>query len=115
MSDIAGAATAGPAEGDPSSAVHAVAARISVIERELAEARVALAVAETALSTVRQPALAPDAYTIDQVAHTLGMSRSKAAEMIRRGEIRSVKLGGCRRVFRDDLDEYIAGVRGQAS
>jgi excisionase family DNA binding protein len=35
--------------------------------------------------------------------------------MIRRGDIRSVKLGGCRRVFRNDLDAYIASVRGRAS
>lgn len=104
-----------PADGDPVHAVRAVAARITTVERELAEARAALALAEAELSTMRQPALVPDAYTTEQVAQTLGLSRSTVAEMLRRREIHSVKLGGSRRIFRADLDDYIAAVRTKVS
>ena len=54
-------------------------------------------------------------YTTEQVAQILSLSRSTVAEMLRRRDIRSVKLGGCRRIFRVDVDAYIASVRGEAS
>ena len=96
-------------------AIRAAAARIDTLSAELAEARTALTAAEAAVATARPAALTPDAYTMEQVAELLGLSRSTVAELIRRGEIRSVKLGKPRRVFRADLDVYIASVRGQAS
>ena len=99
----------------PSDALRTVAARLTAVEHELAEARAALAAADAAVAAGRRQSLVPDAYTIEQVAHTLGLSRSKVADMLRRGDIRSVKLGGSRRVFRADLDAYIAEVRGAAS
>jgi excisionase family DNA binding protein len=104
-----------PADSGPVRAVRAVAARITAVERDLADARAALATAEAELSVMRQPALVPDAYTMEQVAQTLGLSRSTVAEMLRRHEIHSVKLGGCRRVFRADIDAYIARVRGASA
>lgn len=104
--------TANPA---PSDALRAVAARLTAVEHELAEARAALAAAEAAVAAGRQQRLVPEAFTTEQVAHTLGLSRSTVAEMLRRGDIRSVKLGGSRRVFRADLDAYIALVRAEAS
>jgi excisionase family DNA binding protein len=96
-------------------ALRTVAARLTAVEHELAEARTALAAAEAAVTSGRQQSLVPDAYTTEQVARTLGLSRSTIAEMLRRGDIRSVKLGGSRRVFRADLDAYIAAVRAEAS
>jgi excisionase family DNA binding protein len=103
------------AGASPTDAIRAAAARIAAVEHDLAEARTALAAAEAAVAAVHQSVPAPDAYTTEQVAHALGLSRSTVAEMLRRGDIRSVKLGGARRVFRADLDVYIAGVRGRAS
>src|SRR5438067_4906588 len=72
-------------------AIRAAAARIDSLSAELAEARAALTTAEAALATARPAALTPDAYTMEQVAELLGLSRSTVAELIRRGEIRSVK------------------------
>lgn len=92
-----------------------VAARLTAVEHELAEARAALSAAEAAVAGPNQQSIVPDAYTTEQLAHTLGLSRSTIAEMLRRGDIRSVKLGGSRRVFRADLDAYIAAVRNPAS
>lgn len=92
-----------------------VAARLTAVEHELAEARAALSAAEAAVARASQEGIVPDAYTTEQLAHTLGLSRSTIAEMLRRGDIRSVKLGGSRRVFRADLDAYIAAVRNAAS
>lgn len=96
-------------------AIRTAAARIDNLSAELAEARSALAAAEAALASARPAALTPDAYTMEQVGELLGLSRSTVAELIRRGEIRSVKLGKPRRVFRADLDAYIATAREQAS
>jgi hypothetical protein len=60
------------------------------------------------------PAVPRDAYKTEQVAEAPGLSRHHC-EDDPAGDIRSVKLGGCRRVFRADLDAYIAAVRGEAS
>lgn len=89
--------------------------RIQRAERDLVEARSALAAAEAALAVAQTPRTIPDAYTMEQVGELLGLSRSTVALMIRDGTIRSVKLGGSRRVFRADLDDYIAAVRAKAS
>jgi excisionase family DNA binding protein len=56
----------------------------------------------------------PDALTTVQVAAALCLGRATVAEMLRRGEIASVKIGGARRVFRADLDRYIAELRASA-
>jgi excisionase family DNA binding protein len=48
---------------------------------------------------------------LEQVAELLGLSRSTIAVMVRTGAIRSAKIGGSRRVFRADLDQYIANAR----
>jgi excisionase family DNA binding protein len=99
----------------PAEAIRAAASRIAAVELDLAEARTALAAAEAAVAAAKQSVPVPNAYTTEQVAQSLGLSRSTVAEMVRRGDIRSVKLGGARRVFRADLDAYIAEVRGRAS
>lgn len=99
----------------PAGPLRAIAARLTAVEHELAEARAALLAAEAAFAGGGQQSLVPDAYTTEQLAHALGLSRSTIAEMLRRGEIRSVKLGGSRRVFRADLDAYIAAIRNAAS
>jgi excisionase family DNA binding protein len=47
-------------------------------------------------------------YRVSEVAGFLGISRGKAYQLINTGELRSVKIGGCRRVRVDDLREYVA-------
>ena len=43
-----------------------------------------------------------------EAAERLSMGRSKIYELMRRGEIRSVKIGGCRRIPRAALDDFVA-------
>lgn len=44
----------------------------------------------------------------EQAARVLNISRSKVFELIRSGELRSVKSGGCRRISAIALREYVA-------
>ena len=43
-----------------------------------------------------------------EAAERLSMGRSKIYELMRRGELRSVKIGGCRRIPRAALDNFVA-------
>jgi excisionase family DNA binding protein len=47
-------------------------------------------------------------YTVDEAAQILKISRWKIFDLIRRGQLRSVKIGGLRRVPRTAIEEYIA-------
>lgn len=44
------------------------------------------------------------------MAQFLGVSRGKTYQLINAGELKSVKIGGCRRVRADDLQEYVASL-----
>jgi len=46
-------------------------------------------------------------YRVSEVAGFLGMSRGKAYQLINSGQLKSVKIGGCRRVRADDLRVYV--------
>lgn len=48
----------------------------------------------------------------EEVAKALGVGRTKVFELIRTGELRSVKLGGLRRVSSAALADYVAGLDG---
>jgi excisionase family DNA binding protein len=50
----------------------------------------------------------PQLYTVEEAARLLTISRWKVFELIRLRELRSVKIGGLRRVPRTAIDEYIA-------
>ena len=91
--------------------IRAALERITWLERELGEVRAVLLVAEAFVDAPVAALVTPDALTTEQVAQALSLSRSTVAEMIRRKLIRSVKIGGARRVFRADLDAYIESVR----
>jgi len=94
-------------------ALRAAQERLAAAEHALAETHEALAAVARELATA--PAGSPpDALTTLQVAAALGLGRATVAEMIRRGEIASVKIGGSRRVFRADLDGYIASLQASA-
>jgi len=94
-------------------ALRAAQERLAAAEHALAETHEALdAIArELATSPAGSP---PDALTTLQVAAALGLGRATVAELIRRGDLPSVKIGGARRVFRADLDGYIASLRASA-
>lgn len=55
----------------------------------------------------------PLAYRIPAAAEKLGMSTSKFAELVARGEVDSVKVGnGMRLIPADALTAYLARLRG---
>ena len=108
MSDAAGLI---PVQPTPTGLIRTVQERLDALERDLAAARSALAVAEVELLAVeRRPAPEPVALTTDQVARLLGLSRSTVTAMIGRRELPSVKVGGSRRVLRRELDAYLAAI-----
>jgi len=43
-----------------------------------------------------------------EAAAQLGIGRSKVYELMRLGQLRSVKIGGCRRIPRTALGDFIA-------
>jgi len=105
----AGSATHTPAEA----ALHAAQEHLAAVEHALVEAHEALDAIARELATA--PAGSPpDALTTVQVATALGLGRATVAELIRRGEIASVKIGGSRRVLRRDLDRYLDSLRASA-
>ncbi len=106
---------AAPAPGlhPTEAALHAAQERLAAAEHALAETHEALDAIARELATA-PTASPPDALTTVQVATALGLGRATVAELIRRGEIASVKIGGARRVFRADLDQYIVNLRASA-
>jgi excisionase family DNA binding protein len=51
-------------------------------------------------------------YRVGEAAELLGISRSKAWELLARGEIESVKIDGARRVSRGAIEAYVARLAG---
>jgi excisionase family DNA binding protein len=49
-------------------------------------------------------------YTVAEVAEMLQFGISKTKMLIAMGEIRSVKVGGSRRILPEWIDEYVAAV-----
>ncbi len=54
-------------------------------------------------------------YTVEEAAELLTISRWKVFDLIRTRELRSVKIGGLRRVPRSAIEEYISRLLGEAS
>lgn len=46
-------------------------------------------------------------YRVGEAAEMLGISRSKAWELVARGEIESLKIDGSRRVTRQAIEAYV--------
>ena len=57
----------------------------------------------------------PQLFTVEQAGEILTISRWKVFELIRLRELRSVKIGGLRRIPRSAIDEYIARLLQEAS
>jgi len=53
--------------------------------------------------------------TVEETADMLTISRWKVFELIRLRELRSVKIGGLRRVPRGAIDEYISRLLGDGA
>lgn len=46
-------------------------------------------------------------FRVEEAAEYLSISRAKAYELIQRGELRSVKIDGARRITLNQFEEYI--------
>ena len=107
--------TAGDATHTPvEAALRGAREQLAAAERALAGMHEALDAAVAELATAPDHTSTPDALTTVQVAAALGLGRVTVAEMIRRGELPSVKIGGARRVLRRDLDRYLDSLRASA-
>ncbi len=54
--------------------------------------------------------LPPLLFSAEEVARLLHISRGKVYDLIRARELRSVKVGGCRRVSAKALADYVAAM-----
>jgi excisionase family DNA binding protein len=55
------------------------------------------------------------AYTVEQVAEMLNVSRDKVSALLRTGELRSIKIGNLRRITEQHLAEFIASLEERTS
>jgi excisionase family DNA binding protein len=55
----------------------------------------------------RRKAMTALLHTVEEAAQLLNISRWKVFELIRTNELRSVKIGGLRRIPAKALDEYV--------
>jgi excisionase family DNA binding protein len=53
--------------------------------------------------------------TVKEAAHRIGLGRTFTYELIRRGELRSLKIGGARRVAVADIEEFVIRLRDEAA
>jgi excisionase family DNA binding protein len=49
-------------------------------------------------------------YTAEEVAKSLHIGRDKVYQLIASGDLKSVKIGGSRRITREALDHFVAGL-----
>jgi len=52
--------------------------------------------------------------SVTEAARLLGFGRSMTYEFIRRGELKSLKIGGARRVLVSDVHEFVRRLREEA-
>ncbi len=63
----------------------------------------------------RPPAASPMLLTVEETAAELRIARRRVFEMIRDGQLPSVKIGKSRRIRRDDLVAYVAKLAQEAA
>ncbi len=56
-----------------------------------------------------------EAYTVEQVAKMLHISRDKVYYLLRTGQLRSIKIGKLRRITDQQLAELIASLEDDAA
>jgi excisionase family DNA binding protein len=54
-------------------------------------------------------------YTVEEAAQVLKISRWKVFDLIRTNQLRSVKIGGLRRIPHAAIDEYIVRLMEEAA
>jgi excisionase family DNA binding protein len=56
-----------------------------------------------------------EAYTVEQVAKMLHIGRDKVYELIRTGQLHSIKIGKLRRITDQQLAEFVASLEDPAA
>jgi excisionase family DNA binding protein len=54
-------------------------------------------------------------YRVEEVARALRIGRTKVFDLIRAGELTSVKIGGSRRIPASSVQEYLSRLIGEAA
>jgi excisionase family DNA binding protein len=54
-------------------------------------------------------------YRVPEAAWALGLSRAKVYELINSGALRSVRVGGARRIKVEDLAAFVASLKDEAA
>lgn len=62
------------------------------------------------------PAVAPEqrAFSVEEVAEMLGIGRTAVYRLIKTGDLGSQKVGGSRRIFLSDLEDYLGEERAHS-
>lgn len=55
------------------------------------------------------------AFTVEQVADMLNIGRDKVYQLLRTGQLRSIKIGKLRRITEEQLAEFVAAREEQVS
>jgi excisionase family DNA binding protein len=55
------------------------------------------------------------AYTVEQIAKMLHVGRDKVYELIRTGQLHSIKIGKLRRITEEQLNEFVASHEDHAA
>jgi excisionase family DNA binding protein len=53
------------------------------------------------------------AYTVEEVAEILHVGRDKVYQLLRTGQLRSIKIGNSRRITSQQLAKFIASLEAQ--
>lgn len=54
-------------------------------------------------------------YRVTEAAEVLSLSRAKVYELINSGALRSVRIGGARRITAEDLAAFVASLNDKAA
>jgi excisionase family DNA binding protein len=60
------------------------------------------------MTNVTRPEVERLLFTVEEVGQVLGLGRTKVYDLIRRGELASVRIGQCRRVTHAALISFVA-------
>jgi excisionase family DNA binding protein len=91
----------------PDELVRSIREDLEQVDRLMAEIRVKLALIEEGATA--QPIPARSLLTVAEAAEQLHLGQSTVKNLIRQGRLRSIKVGGARRIPVDAISELAAG------
>ena len=64
-------------------------------------------------ASVKEPTQASTLMRVKDVAEELAISRSKVWDLLMKGDLKSVKFGSSRRIFRESLNRFVEKLAAQ--